>query len=317
MPLIFNCGFSRFAVKESFHKPGTTTKEADPVQRWRHYRETLSESAQSTFAVDKSTYMKKARIIYHSFRKMNSRSRTEYFKYFSLANWNGLPDSQKSEHIIRTVMPAKYFAFQSLFPNTVRFKPQKLVQEALVENGNVGNNKVEPTQKAIKTAAKYIYLKINGHFQKTGFNVSFAEAQTKVSELELQQKKSKIPKNADVDIIKIKIQDRHIDSFYCILHQDKLDIGEYTTGELVIPGKKYKKLVLKSNGTLQQVEFTVSARKIPLSEIRKRELQRCEQLGIVHAYSDAHYEGMSNEKVTECLTEIGECPGGFNCKPKK
>ena len=195
MPLIFNCGFSRVAVKESFHKPGTTTKEADPVQRWRHYRETFGESAQSTFAVDKSTYMKKARIIYHSFRKMNSRSRTEYFKYFSLANWNGLPDSQKSEHIMSHCHACQvpHFAFQSLFPNTVRFKPQKLVQEALVENGNVGNNKVEPTQKAINTAAKNIYLKIYGQFQKT-FNVSFAEAQTKASELELQQKKSKIPK---------------------------------------------------------------------------------------------------------------------------
>ena len=55
------------------------------------------------------------------------------------------------------------------------------------------------------------------------------------------------------------------------------------------------------------MEFTVSARKIPLSEIRKRQLQRCEQLGIVHAYSDAHYGGMSDEKVTECLTEISEC----------
>ena len=64
MSLIFNCGFSRVTVKESFHKPGTTTKEADPVQRWRHYRETLSGSAQSTFAGDKSTYMKKARIMH-------------------------------------------------------------------------------------------------------------------------------------------------------------------------------------------------------------------------------------------------------------
>ena len=89
-----------------------------------------------------------------------------------------------------------HFAFQSLFPNTVRFKPQKLVQKALVENGNVGNNKVKPTQKAITSAAKHIYLKINGHFQKT-FNVSFAEAQTKVSELELQQKKSKIQKKRE------------------------------------------------------------------------------------------------------------------------
>ena len=111
---------------------------------------------------------------------MNSRSRTEYFKYFSIANWNGLPDSQKSEHIMSHCYACQvlHFAFQSLFPNTVKFKPQKLVQEALVENGNVGNNKVEPTQKAIKTAAKHIYLKINGHFQKTGFNASFAEAQT-------------------------------------------------------------------------------------------------------------------------------------------
>lgn len=198
MSLIFNCGFSRVAVKESFHKPGRTTKEADPVQRWRNYQETLGESAQSIFAVDKSTYLRKARIIYDSFRKMNSRSRTEYLKYFSLANWNGLPDSQKSEHTMSHCHACQvhHFAIQSLFPNTVRFTPQKLVQEALVENRNVANKKVKPTQKAIKTAAKHIYLKINGHFQKT-FNVSFAEAQTKVSELELQQKKSKIQKKRE------------------------------------------------------------------------------------------------------------------------
>ena len=55
------------------------------------------------------------------------------------------------------------------------------------------------------------------------------------------------------------------------------------------------------------MEFTASVRKIPPSEIRNRELQRCEQLGIVRSYSDAHYGGMSDEKVTECLTEIGEC----------
>ena len=111
MSLMFNCGFSKVAVKESFHKTGTTMKEADPVQRLRNCH----------------------------------------------------------------ACQVHHFAFQSLFPNTVRFKPQKLIQEAFVENGNVGNNKVKPTQKAITSAAKHIYLKINGHFQKT-FNVSFAEA---------------------------------------------------------------------------------------------------------------------------------------------
>lgn len=64
-------------------------------------------------------------------------------------------------------------------------------------------------------------------------------------------------------------------SFY-----DKLNAGEYAIGELVVP-KMYKKLVLNSDGTLQEVQFTVSARKIPLLKIRKRELQRCEQLSIV------------------------------------
>ena len=61
--------------------------------------------------------------------------------------------------------------------------------------------------------------------------------------------------------------------------------------------KRYRKLILKSGGKLQEVEFTVCARKIPLSEIRS----------IVHGYTDAHYEEMSNGDVTECLRKIGEC----------
>jgi len=51
----------------------------------------------------------------------------------------------------------------------------------------------------------------------------------------------------------------------------------YTIGELVVP-KKYKKLVLNIDGNLKEVQFTVSGRKIPLSEIRKGELNRCENL---------------------------------------
>ena len=65
-------------------------------------------------------------------------------------------------------------------------------------------------------------------------------------------------------------------------------------------------MVLKSDGSLQEVEFTVSARKIPLSEIRKRELHRCEELGIVRGYLDMEYEGMTNSDVKERLKKIGE-----------
>ena len=148
-------------------------------ERWTNYKQTFGETlTQPIFTIDKKTYMKKARLIYDLFRKMNSRSRTEYLKHFSLANWNGLPESQKSLHTMSHCHACQvhHFAVQSLFPNTVKFKPQKLVKEVLEENGNVGTRKVKPTQKAIKTAAKHIYSKVNGHFQKI-FNISFAEAQ--------------------------------------------------------------------------------------------------------------------------------------------
>ena len=54
------------------------------------------------------------------------------------------------------------------------------------------------------------------------------------------------------------------------------------------------------------MEFTVSARKIPLAEIRKRELRRCENLGLVRGYLDTEYEEMNNSEVKERLRKIGE-----------
>ena len=87
---------------------------------------------------------------------------------------------------------------QSFFPNGAKLKPQKLVQNVLVENASKANSKVKPTQKDMKSAVKHIYSQTDAPFKKV-FKVSFAEAQTKVSELELQKKKNKIEKNANVD----------------------------------------------------------------------------------------------------------------------
>ncbi|KAL9977629.1 hypothetical protein ACROYT_G015057 [Oculina patagonica] len=85
----------------------------------------------------------------------------------------------------------------------------------------------------------------------------------------------------------------------------KLQEGEYTIGELVVP-KKYKKLVINSDGTLKEVEFTVSGRKIPLTDIRKRELDRLEKLGIVRGHTNEEYGQMSDDQITEQLKELGE-----------
>ena len=85
----------------------------------------------------------------------------------------------------------------------------------------------------------------------------------------------------------------------------KLEAGEYTIGELVVP-KQYKKLVLTSEGTLKEVEFTVSGRKIPLTEIRKRELNRCEQLGVVRDHINDDYAQMSDDQISQRLRVLGD-----------
>ena len=70
--------------------------------------------------------------------------------------------------------------------------------------------------------------------------------------------------------------------------------------------KRYKKLILNSDGTLKEVQFTVSGRKISLNEIRRRELERCEQLGVVRGHTDHEYENMRDELVIERLSVLGE-----------
>jgi len=88
-------------------------------------------------------------------------------------------------------MPVKYITLLcNLLLNAAKLNPQKLVQDALAENRN---SKVKPTPKAVKSAVKYTYSKIDAPLQNL-FKVSFAEAQTKVLKLELQKKKNKIQK---------------------------------------------------------------------------------------------------------------------------
>lgn len=55
----------------------------------------------------------------------------------------------------------------------------------------------------------------------------------------------------------------------------KIMNGEYTIGELVVP-KKFKKMVLK-NGNIENETFTVESRKISLTSIRRRMVEKHEK----------------------------------------
>ena len=69
MSSVFSCGFSRVAVKESFHKPGSVAYESNPAQRWENYLKLLDESAHEKLAVERTLFVKKSRSIYDLFRE--------------------------------------------------------------------------------------------------------------------------------------------------------------------------------------------------------------------------------------------------------
>ena len=178
MSVIFNCGFARVAVKESFRKVGSASVETNPSEKWKNYLAAFEGDSQEVFAVERSTYVKKSKAIYSSFRKMNSKARAQYQDTFSMVNWKALNTAQKKQHTLSNCggCQVHYYAIHNFFPSGETFKTRKLLKEALIESGVKTQSKVKPTQKAIKTAVKHIYSKVNGHFEKI-FKVSFAEAQ--------------------------------------------------------------------------------------------------------------------------------------------
>jgi len=83
----------------------------------------------------------------------------------------------------------------------------------------------------------------------------------------------------------------------------KIQKGEYSLGELIVP-KKYKKMVIDQNGNIQTQEFTVEGRKNPLDEIRKKMLLKHKKF--IRQHPDEYYDEMTRLRVVECLKAINE-----------
>ncbi|KAK3700756.1 hypothetical protein QZH41_010938, partial [Actinostola sp. cb2023] len=78
----------------------------------------------------------------------------------------------------------------------------------------------------------------------------------------------------------------------------KIQKGEYTLGELIVP-KKYKKMLIDKDGNIKSEEFTIQGRKIPLDEIRKKTLTKHKPF--IRQHPDVYYDEMSRLNVVECL----------------
>ena len=117
MSVIFNCGFARVAVKESFRKVGSASIETDSSKSWKNYLAVFEGDSQDVFTVERSTYVKKSKAIYSSFRKMNSKARAQYQDTFSVLTGKLLIQRRRNSthcqivEVVRcTIMPSIIFS---------------------------------------------------------------------------------------------------------------------------------------------------------------------------------------------------------------
>ena len=193
MASFFGCRFARVAVKRSFIKP-TGKVEYDQGNRLQNYL-AVFQGHQERYEVDKHSYSKRSKSLVQHFGKWKL-NKDKYIEHFSPNNWEKLTEYEKKQHT-RTNCKAcdvHHFPFQSLFPmwsckenSIIQQGIDKNIKSRILKPSCRGNVKV--TKKAMKTATSQIYEKINAPFKKT-FGVTFAKAQTNVSELGLQEKKS-------------------------------------------------------------------------------------------------------------------------------
>ena len=182
----FNHGFARIAVKESLHKKESAAFETDPEERWQNFLAIFDDEGRQIFAVEHLKYIKRSRTIHSAFRKMNLKCRSRYQETFSAENWKALPQSQKKQNTLSNCEGCQinFFATNSQF-----CKGGALMKHALHKSGFKAQTQVKSTQRVLTSAVSHVYSKVNGPFERM-FKISFAEAQTKVKELNLQKKQN-------------------------------------------------------------------------------------------------------------------------------
>ena len=88
--------------------------------------------------------------------------------------------------------------------------------------------------------------------------------------------------------------------YISLYFQSKIESGEYILGEMIVP-QTYKKVVLTEDGTIKTELFTVSGRKIPLSDIRGRTPKQHEKIGLMRVRTDEDYAAMTKNKFMKGL----------------
>ena len=191
----FGCGFARVAVRQSFFKPNGKV-EYDQELRWKSYLSQFRSPHCDRFVVaDKKAYDKRSKALSLHFKKWKTKDKSQYIEHFNQGNWDSLPELEKKQHerVNCQACDVHHYSFQTLFPSRGKNSSiglqdtVKKTQKRVLQPSNAVN--VKPTLKAIKKTVGKNYDGINGPFKEL-FGMSFAKAQTKTPELNLQEKKS-------------------------------------------------------------------------------------------------------------------------------
>ena len=83
----------------------------------------------------------------------------------------------------------------------------------------------------------------------------------------------------------------------------KIENGQYTVGELIVP-KKYEKLLLDKEGSLKKEEFTVEGRKGPWMKSAQKTMLKHKEYTRQHP--DEYYDEMSQLEVSRRLAQLNE-----------
>lgn len=187
----------RSYLKEKNESPTRYKSRVKDIE-YERFQSFFTETQEGKLPVSLVNFSKNLPALKNAFNKWNTRKLEEKYKFlqtFSIENWEKLSSARKKEHTffnckgcaLRFCDIQAYFPVKS--PRLTGKAKRNPVFIASSEAGKLRGNQpaIKPTQADVKRIAKAIYDSVAPQFEQQ-FKQSFAEALSKNTELDLQNK---------------------------------------------------------------------------------------------------------------------------------
>ena len=200
------CGFAKcaahFVLSKNFTEDKTENIKQNQARAFLHRYEVFKDifkDREDAFDVEYKTFLKNLQALRKCMTKWsrngNSQEKKTYLETFALEKWQKLSNAKKEQHSLSKCKGC-YHHFpevQAMFPVKSNFHKTSAKENPFFQAKNLP----KITGTALKDSTKKIYNCVNKPFEKT-FGLSFAEAQTKVPDINLQQKPTKLARKQEL-----------------------------------------------------------------------------------------------------------------------